>query len=234
MPENDLDSALGIEGLNLANEHEAAQFNWQITLSENELTVVASHQQGDDSYAVLHDRSMTWGLPGSPQYLAVHIDRNQPTGTFRYASERLPLVPLAQQWLVARGCSVSALRARTDLGPEAADAKTSALEAKLAASPGRYEILDHYTDDVIDFETTVLLRDQHPTAAQRPFRVLVEKWDFDANRYTLREGCFADAAQAGEWLEGRSTPLPESAVPSTAQARPPLPGIPPRPGGPRR
>ncbi|GCD41842.1 hypothetical protein [Streptomyces paromomycinus] len=233
MPENDLETVLRVEGLDLANDHEATLFNWQISLSENELTVVASHHQGDDSYAVLHDSSMTWDLPGSPQYLAVHIDRNEATGSFRYASERLPLVPLAQQWLVARGCPVSALRARTDLGPEAADAKTSALEAKLAASPGRYEILDHYTDDTIDYETTVLVRDLHPTAAQRPFRVLVEKWDVDANRYTLREGCFADAAQAGEWLEDRDTPLPEPTVTPSVPARQ-LPGIAPRPSGPRR
>ncbi|MEU1626989.1 hypothetical protein ABZ746_17050 [Streptomyces sp. NPDC020096] len=85
-----------------------------------------------------------------------------------------------------------------------ADDTTTALEAKLRASPGRYEVVDHYTDDTASSpETTVLLHDAHPDAAETPYRILTETVDPSGLHYTLRERCFPTAKAAEEWLENR-------------------------------
>ncbi|QPP05164.1 hypothetical protein G4Z16_00770 [Streptomyces bathyalis] len=232
MPDNSPLDHFRIDSLEPADEDQADLFYWQITLSVPELTVLAQHHQGNESFLALHDGTMTWDIPGSPQLIAVHLTREERAGTFRYASARMPLLPLAEQWLVARGCPAEKIRTPPDSrGAQAADTSTRALEAKLAASPGRYEILDHYTDDTIDHETTVLLHDHHPSAARQPYRLLLEQVDLDAFTYTLREGAFAteDAAQQG--LQDRPGPLPGPAS-ATASTLPRPPAAPHRPAGP--
>ncbi|OEV04045.1 hypothetical protein AN219_37445 [Streptomyces nanshensis] len=234
MPDDSPLDHFRIDSLEPSDDDEAHLFYWQITLCEPELIVLAQHHNGGDSYLALHDGTMTWDIPGSPQFLAVHITRDEKAGTFRYVSERMPLLPLAQQWLADRGCPVESIRTPPDLpGAAAADSSTRVSEAKLAASSGRYQIIDHYTDDTIDHETTVLLHDHHPSADRQPYRILLEQVDLDAFTYTLREGAFTTEAAAQQWLEDRPGPLP-GAAPATASPPPRPPAAPHRPLGPTR
>lgn len=204
-------------------------------LNEPEYTLLASHHEGDSSFAVLFDSSATWGIPGTADLLAVHVARNQMWRTFDFDRARLPMVALAQQWLVARGCPPEAIVLQPERATQPADQQSTALETRLRTMPGRYTLLDHYTDDSGPFESWAMLRDTHPESAGTPVRVFIESADINAGTYTLREGAFTDEDAAQEWLDERPGPLP----PALRTSRPgpaSRPAVPPPPGatGPRR
>ncbi|SEO73849.1 hypothetical protein [Actinacidiphila rubida] len=204
-------------------------------LNEPEYTLLANHHEGDSSFAVLFDSSATWDIPGTANLVAVHLVRNQMWRTFDFDTAHLPMVALAQQWLVARGCPPEAIVLPPERATQPADQETTILETHLRTSPDRYTLVDHYTDDGGPFESWALLRDTHPESAGTPVRVFIEAADMNAGTYTLREGGFADEDGAREWLDGRPGPLP----PALRTSRPGAasrPAVPPPSGasGPRR
>jgi hypothetical protein len=204
-------------------------------LDEPELLLLAGHHHGDSSYAVLFDSSATWDVPGTADLVAVHVVRNPMYRTFDFATAALPMVGLAQQWLVARGCPPGALALLPGRAAQPADEETTVLETRLRTSPGRYDLLDHYTYDRGPFESWALLRDRHPESEAAPVRLFIESADTGAGTYTLREGAFRDEGDAHRWLDDNPVPLP--APPSTARRQPPSrPAAIPPPGasGPRR
>ncbi|MGW6454369.1 hypothetical protein ACWF94_00320 [Streptomyces sp. NPDC055078] len=213
---------------------------WQhIAMNQNDLTKLADHHSDDGrhSHYVLHDRTATWGLPGEPQLIALHLQRDPEARTFRFQHARLPLPSMAQSWLIARGCPKDAVRLPTDLGTTPADDATRALEDRLMADGDHFALLTSYTDDGPTApQTTVLLRavdEKEPL----PFRVLLETADTDAWTHTLVEGGFATFDEATAWWEdhwrGADVPLPALPPPArrtTAPSLPPGPSTAPLPG----
>lgn len=205
-PRFDFGCSLRTAGLEPADEAEA-RLHDHFLVNESDFRLLAVHHGGDHSFAVLHDSAATWDVPGTADLRAVHAVRDRTRGTFRLSAQRMPLVSLAQQWLVARGCPPEAIVLPPGSASEPADEATTALEAHLRASHGRYTLIDHYTHDSEPFESWALLRDTHPASAATPFRLFLETADVRAGTYTLREGAFATAAAAREWLSGREGPL---------------------------
>jgi hypothetical protein len=204
-------------------------------LGEPELVLLAGHHHGDSSYAVLFDSSATWDVPGTAALVAVHVVRNPAYRTFDFDTAAVPMVGLAQQWLVARGCPPGAIALPPGGAAQPADPETTALEARLRTSPDRYELVDHYTYDHGPFESWAVLRDTHPESADAPVRLFIESADIDAGTYTLREAAFRDEGDAHEWLGGNPVPLPLPQ--STARQQPPSRSAaipPPGASGPRR
>jgi hypothetical protein len=204
-------------------------------LNEPEYVQLAGHHEGDHSFAVLFDSSATWDVPGTADLVAVHVVRNPMYRTFDFDTARLPMVGLAQQWLVARGCPPGAIVLPPQSATRPADRETTALETRLRTSPGRYKLIDHYTYDGGPFESWAMLRDTHPESGDTPVRVFIESADIDAGTYTLREGAFTNENAAREWLDERPGPLPpalRTSRPGTASR--PAATRPPGASGPRR
>ncbi|MEE4543998.1 hypothetical protein V2S66_18730 [Streptomyces sp. V4-01] len=204
-------------------------------LNEPEYVLLTSCHKGYESFAVLFDSSATWDIPGTANLVAVHVVRDPMWRTFDFDTAALPMVGLAQQWLVARGCPPEAIVLPPERASQPADQQSAALETHLRTSPGRYTLLDHYTDDGGPFESWAMLRDTHPDSAGTPVRIFIELAVIGAGTYTLREGGFADEDAAQEWLDERPGPLP----PALRTSRPGAasrPAVPPPPGasGPRR
>ncbi|MCX5417715.1 hypothetical protein [Streptomyces sp. NBC_00059] len=95
-----------LDGYEAVNNNVAEQFWGSIGIEQDDMTVLAEHHSadGEHSFFVMHNRAVTWGIPGEPQIAALHLKRDPATCTFRFASEMLPLPSMAQSWLVARGC----------------------------------------------------------------------------------------------------------------------------------
>ncbi|MFF0740569.1 hypothetical protein ACFYVL_09220 [Streptomyces sp. NPDC004111] len=212
-------------------------FSRTIGLLLGDLTLLAEHHSpSGDSFHVLHDRSATWGIPGAPQIVALHLQRDAKAGTFRYESKELPLAPMAQSWLVARGCPPEAIALNPDLGPEPADDTTRALNKRLVNDGDHFACGYSYTrDDPDNYVVVVALRSMDEKAAV-PYRVLVEEIDSQAEVVTLREGGFATVHDALQWcddrLGGTAGPLPP-VRPAASPARPsalPAAPLPPRSG----
>lgn len=178
-------------------------------LSLGDLTLLAEHHtapNGSHSYIVAHDGSVTWGVPGEPQLVAVKIARNLADGTFTLESAHHAQAAFAQNWLAERGCPQEKLIPNDDfLKP--ADDLTSEAERRVRESGERYQVLDTYTYDSEPCETWALVRDS--SATEQPVRVFLEEADLDAGTYTVREGAFADVQSARAWLYERPGPLPE-------------------------
>jgi len=204
-------------------------------LNEPEYVLLAAHHEGDSSFAVLFDSSAIWDIPGTANLVAVRVVRNHMWGTFDFDTERLPMVGLAQQWLVARGCPPETIVLPPESASQPADQQSTVLETRLRTSPGRYKLIDHYTDDGDPFESWAMLRDAHPESADAPVRVFVESADINAGTYTLHEGGFTNEDAAREWLDERPGPLP-SALRSSRRGTVSRPAVTPPPGasGPRR
>ncbi|MFJ5875318.1 glycosyl hydrolase [Streptomyces sp. NPDC093088] len=175
-----------------------------------DLTALSHHHttpNGSHSFVVAHDRSVTWGVPGEPQIMAIAVARDLSRFTFTLETSYHATVPFAQNWLVERGCPPAQIAqiAKGYLDP--ADDLTLQVEQQIRGSGTRYEVLDTYTSDSAPCETWTLTRDSQ--AGQVPVRVFLEEWDHDAGTYTVREGAFADVDAAHSWLEDRDDPLPE-------------------------
>ncbi|MER6500169.1 hypothetical protein ABT218_12440 [Streptomyces sp. NPDC001455] len=220
-----------------ADEKVSLEFFSQVEVSSDMLVPLAEHHtaSGVHSYYVLFDRTATYGHPGMPQYVAVHLQRDQDKRTFDFERALLPLPAMAQSWLIHRGCPPDAIGLNPELGPPPADEATSALERRLAGDGDHYAMGYSYTrDDPDDMVTLVALRALDEQAPS-PFRVVVEEVDTDAWTHTLREGGFATVEDALKWCDDRLTgeagPLPPvslaaastrpAALPKASAPRPP-------------
>lgn len=227
----------GLDGFG-ADKRVCRDFQRQVGWCETELVPLAEHHTGTgESFYVLFDRSATYGIPGMPQLVALHLCRDQDKHTFYYEKAALPLAAMAQSWLIHRGCPPDAIGLNSEMGPPPADETTRALEQRLARDGDHYAMGFSYTsDDIDDMVTVVALRALHQRAPS-PFRVVVEEVDTDTWKRTLREGGFATMDEALKWCDDRLTgeagPLPP-VRPATATARPahvapaPVTGLPGR------
>ncbi|MFJ6291813.1 hypothetical protein ACIQJX_00510 [Streptomyces griseoviridis] len=208
-----------------ADEEKYLDFYRQVAVREDMLVPLAEHHtpNGAHSYYVLFDRTATYGHPGMPQYVAVHLKRDREKDTFDFEQALLPLPAMAQSWLIHRGCPHDAIVLDSELGPPSADEATRALERRLADDGDHYAMGYSYTaDDPDDMVTVVALRALDERAPS-PFRVVVEEVDTDAWTHTLREGGFDTVGEALQWCDDRLTgeagPLPPIR-PAAAASRP--------------
>ncbi|WP_338486316.1 hypothetical protein VM636_07085 [Streptomyces sp. SCSIO 75703] len=195
-----------------ADEERHLDFYRKVAVHEDMLVPLAEHHDGPNSYYVLFDRTATWGHPGMPQVLAVHLQRDYENRTFSYEHAPLPLPAIAQSWLIHRGCPHDAIGLDPELGPPPADEATRALERRLVGDGDRYAMGYSYTsDDPNDMVIVVVLRPRDEQAPS-PFRVVVEEVDTETWTHTLREGGFDTAGEALKWcndrLTGEAGPLP--------------------------
>ncbi|MGK4581683.1 hypothetical protein [Kitasatospora sp. HPMI-4] len=175
-----------------------------------------------DSFYLAFDRTMTWDIPGSPQYAGVHVQRDLAAGTYRFDYARHPIAALAQNWLAARGADPAALVPDIE-DPLDTDQATRELEALLARAGERFQVLDQYTYDQYDFyKTWIIVKDTQPEPGQQPVRVFFEDTDLPGGSYSLREGGFPTVGAAMEWIERvgeDDNPLPPLLVaPPSARA----------------
>ncbi|MYQ48730.1 glycosyl hydrolase [Streptomyces sp. SID4985] len=202
---DDLDFDLGDLAPADAASEEAMETLWA-----GDLTVLSQHHtapHGSHSFVLAHDRSVTWGIPGGPQVVAIAVARDLSRSTFTLETSYHAAASFAQNWLVERGCPPERIALVGDEFVKPADDLTVQVEQQIRESGTRYEVLDTYTSDFDPGETWTLTRDS--SAAQAPVRVFHEEWDHEAGTYTMREGAFADAGAARSWLDDRDGPLPE-------------------------
>ncbi|WP_148588789.1 hypothetical protein [Streptomyces sp. WAC01526] len=194
-----------------------------VTLSDDMLVPLAEHHSADgrDTYLLLYDRAAIWDIPGTAEYVTLHITRDTGQRTFDFAHERHPVIPLAQNWLIRQGCPAEGAELSKNHGPRPADALTARLEDMLRANPDdRYTVLDHSTDHPCSFdfgiEVSTLVHDSHPDSAHAPYRLFLEETPKDFRSYTVRESAFPTAEAADTWVRERSTPLPLAPAPDGA------------------
>lgn len=175
-----------------------------------DLTVLAEHHttpHGSHSYVVAHDGSVTWGVPGEPQIAAIKVARDLSLNTFTFELAYHANVAFAQNWLIERGCPSERIAQTGGDFMKPADELTVRIEQQIRESGTRYKVLDSQTSDSDPCETWMLTRDAGATHA--PIRVFLEEGDFAAHTYTMREGAFPDEDAAQNWLDDRSSPLPQ-------------------------
>ncbi|MFI1886002.1 hypothetical protein [Streptomyces jumonjinensis] len=218
-----------LDGYEAVNPRVQKAFWQHIDINQNDLIRLADHhsEDGRHSHYVLHDQSVTWGIPGEPQLIALHLQRDPAERTFRFEHATLPLASMAQSWLIARGCPPDAIRLPGDMGTTAADDATRALEERLKGDGDSFALLTSYTDDHhTSHQITVLLRAVDEEEAQ-PFRVLLEQADLTTFTHTLREGGFDTFKEATTWWEshwrGEGPPLPAISPPARRTSAPGLP-----------
>ncbi|MER5490518.1 hypothetical protein [Streptomyces sp. NPDC002490] len=214
-----------------------------VTMVEEDFTSLAGHHTERDSFFLFHNAAAVWGGPETPPYVALHITRNPEARTFRFGASGHPLVPLAQGWLVKRGCPPEGTVVTNPDGPRPADTLTTSLETRLRTNPGgRYEVLEHRNRT---WESWTLIRDSHPDAAAAPYRLFLDKVSRSSHTYTLREGAFLTPEAAADWLANPNLPFPHTPAPAKVRAEaaltrspqprlaaPPAPVVEPRPTAP--
>ncbi|MEU3553353.1 hypothetical protein [Streptomyces fragilis] len=208
-------------------------FRQVFEMEQHTLAVLAEHHTPDNthSYFLLHDTAATWGPPNTPQVLALHLRRDTTASTYRFEHARLPLAAMAQSWLIQRGCPADAIMLGPDVGTDPADDTTRALEQRVREDADRFSFLDNYIrDDPDDMVTLVVLRSRDESDPAR-IRVLCEEADLDAGTHTLREGGFANVADALDWCEARLDQQ-EVYLPPVDRVNPRTTGPAPRPPAP--
>ncbi|MFD3997433.1 hypothetical protein [Streptomyces sp. NPDC058583] len=216
-----------LDGYRPATPEDEKDFDDCISLYENELTTLAKHHTADGrhTFLVLHDASTIYGAPGESPIIALHLTRDADTWTFTFGSERLPLLALAQSWLIRRGCCDDAIYPSDDCGTLPADETTAALERRLRNAGNRYSLVESCVGEGYPTQETVVLLEATDPRTPHPYRLLLEVTDLQAGTHRLREGAFETAEAALDWLEDRSTPLP-APTPTAARC------LPARPAGP--
>ncbi|MGY4954828.1 hypothetical protein [Streptomyces nigrescens] len=211
-----------IDGFEAATEQTEDDF-FSVTLSDDMLVPRAEHHSADgrDTYLLLYDRAAIWDIPGTAEYVTLHITRDTAQRTFDFAHKRHPVIPLAQNWLIRQGCPAESAKLSNNHGPRPADVLTARLEDMLRANPNdRYTVLDHSTDNPCSFEfgieVSTLVHDSHPASAHAPYRVFLEETTKDFRSYTVRQGAFPAAEAADTRVRERSTPLPLAPAPDGA------------------
>ncbi|MFB7109163.1 glycosyl hydrolase [Streptomyces sp. NPDC056291] len=180
------------------------------SLCAGDLTVLAEHHttpKGSHSYLVAHDGTMTWGVPGEPQLVAIKITRDLRERAFTFETAHHASLAFAQNWLVERGCPPEPIaQVGADL-IQPADELTVRVEQQIRAPGDRYKVMATQTSDYAPCETWTMVRDSG--ADHAPIRVFLEETAADALTYAVREGAFADEDAAQDWLDNRDGPLPE-------------------------
>ena len=227
-----------LDGYQAVNDRVDEQFWQHIGIEEDQLTVLAEHhtQDGQHSFFLLHNGAVTWGIPGEPQLVALHLQRDTSARTFRFDHAAFALPAMAQSWLIARGCPEEQILLAEGMGSEPADQATRVLEQRLRSDGDHFALLTSYTHDTEPMEITVLLRALDEKASL-PFRILLEEVDTKAWSHTLREGGFATFEAATQWWEahwsGEAIPLPSASPAARHTSAPgaptlPIPPVPPR------
>ncbi|MEU9000672.1 hypothetical protein [Streptomyces sp. NPDC048551] len=222
-----------LDGYQAASDEVEEHFYGRIEADEDMLTALAEHHSADarHSFHVLHDGTATWGIPGEPQIIALHITRDPGARTFTFEHAALPLPAMAQSWLVSRGCPREGIRLPPGMGTTPADEATTALQDRLVGDGHRFALIDSYTNDSSNRpRTTVLLRALDDKDAH-PFRVLVEEADLAKYTHTLREGGFPTYDAAVSYFndpEGVRQKPPTTHLPQRAVPAPPASGAAPR------
>ncbi|MFE2140364.1 hypothetical protein ACFXA3_01140 [Streptomyces sp. NPDC059456] len=220
-------------GYRAASDAVEERFYGRIAADEDMLTALAEHHSADarHSFHILHDPTATWGIPGEPQIIALHIARDLGERTFTFEHAMLPLPAMAQSWLVSRGCPCEGIRLPPGMGTTPADEMTTALQDRLVSDGHAFALIDSYSNDHTNQpQITVLLRALDETDPH-PFRVLVEQADLAKYTHTLREGGFPtyDAAVSyfndpeGVRQKPPTTHLPQRAVPAPYASGPASP-----------
>ncbi|MFB7328646.1 hypothetical protein [Streptomyces sp. NPDC056190] len=229
---------LRLDGFEAVDEQTQEAFWRAIQIEQTELTLLAEHHAPDGaSYHVLHNGAVTWGTPGEPQLVALHLQRDLEAKTFRFAHATLPLPAMAQSWLIHRGCPPKEISLAPGMGTAPADVTTRALEHRLMSDGDHFALLHSYTDDNPDNAVTVVVLRSLDVGSPSPFRVLHEAVDTGAWTHTLREGGFATYAEALQWCEdalsGEAPPLPPVQPAARSAQRPAnsLPAPAQRPAG---
>lgn len=203
-----------IDGFEPASDHVEDDFFSAAMFDDTYLPLAAHHTaDGRESYLLFYDRSAIWDVPGMAEYVGMHIERELEQRTFAFDVTRQPTVPLAQNWLITKGCPAKEIEPDADLGPRPADALTARLEERLRYNPeGRYTLLDDHTHNPCSpgegVEVSLLMYDAHPDAAEKPYRLFLEETAPSFETYIVREGAFPTAEDADEWLRNRDAPLP--------------------------
>ncbi|MET9185105.1 hypothetical protein ABZX63_07575 [Streptomyces tendae] len=228
-----------LDGYEAVNDRVADQFWMHIGIEQSDMTLLADHHSDDaeHSFYVMHNRAVTWGIPGEPQLVALHLKRDQAARTFQFDHAQLPLPSMAQSWLIARGCPEEHILLPDGMGTAPANDATRALEKRLRSDGDHFALLTSYTYDDEPMQTTVMLRAIDEKAAL-PFRVLLEEVDTTAWTHTLREGGFPTFDAVTQWWEahwrGDKPQLPTASPATRAAAVPGLPALPAPPRGPSR
>ncbi|MFD8590785.1 hypothetical protein ACFV1B_14765 [Streptomyces sp. NPDC059637] len=204
---------LRLDGFEAADKQTEEAFRRVIQIEQTELVPLAEHHAPDAaSYYVLHNAAATWGTPGEPQIVALHLQRDLRAKTFRFAHASLPLAAMAQSWLIHRGCPLEEIGLVPGMGTAPADEATRELEQRLMGDGHHFTLLRSYTDDSPDDAVTIVILRSLDERGPSPFRVLHEYVDADSWTHTLREGGFATYAGAVQWcddaLSGQAPPLP--------------------------
>ncbi|MFD4257669.1 hypothetical protein ACFWR9_08555 [Streptomyces sp. NPDC058534] len=199
MPTHEPDFRL--DGYEAVNDHVADQFWGHIGIEQGSMTVLAEHHSDDaeHSFYVMHNGAVTWGIPGEPQLVALHLKRDSAARTYQFDHAELPLPSIAQSWLIARGCPEEKILL-PGMGTTAANDATRVLEQRLRSDGDHFALLTSYTRDDEPIQTTVMLRAVDEKAAM-PFRVLLEEVDTTEWTHTLREGGFQSFEAATQWWE---------------------------------
>ncbi|MGW3183252.1 glycosyl hydrolase [Kitasatospora sp. NPDC001119] len=169
------------------------------------------------SYVIAFDRSAIYGVPGEPDIVAVHLQRDDTAGTIRAAMTTEALVPLAERWLISRGADPEQL-AQTAMPIRPADPLTRQTEEFLRSSGDRFTVRSSYTDEGEPYEIWVIAQDTAPSPVEAPVRVWHNRRQVGDDTYTLREGGFADLDAAYAWTRDTSAPLPPVTSPSARAA----------------
>ncbi|WP_405421474.1 hypothetical protein [Streptomyces erythrochromogenes] len=209
MPRTDRRPDFRLDGFEPASEAAERAFWNHLDAESESMTTLAAHHSPDGlhSFYVIHNGAVTWGIPGEPQLIAAHIKRDSAAMTYDFEHAELPLVAIAQSWLIKRGCPAAAIALVPGMGTTPADTTTVALQQRLLRDGDHFALLDSYTDDAsLQPETVVLLR-ALGERVHKPFRILLEQADLDSFTHTLREGAFETIEEAVDWLEDRSALL---------------------------
>ncbi|MFJ7589497.1 hypothetical protein ACIQZO_19375 [Streptomyces sp. NPDC097617] len=230
MPRPDYRPDFRLDGFDPVNEAVGEEF-WDSVESEHrELTELSAHHSSDGarSFYMIHNGAVTWGIPGEPQLIALFLERDLSTKSYRFDHETLPLPELAQAFLIARGCPAEAIALPPGTGTQPADAATVALQQRLVKDADRFVLRSSHTDDSYPKAETVVLLEAVDERVEKPFRVLLQQADLDNFTHTLREGAFETCEAAVDWMEDRSTPLPAPAPGAVRNGvRAALPSAPP-------
>jgi hypothetical protein len=128
------------------------------------------HSADRSFYLILDEMAMAGDLPGPPQVLAVHVERDRAQGRARVEHHFTAMVPLAQLWLVEHGADLSAVAVRSGIYARPTGSATLRAEERLRTA-GRYEVLAHFTYTWEPSESWVLALDRHQPDPHQPYRV---------------------------------------------------------------
>lgn len=178
---DDLDFAFDFDLDKLAPADASSEEEEPDGLWPGDLKVLPQHHSAPNrshSFVLAHDQSATWGIPSTPQLVAIVVARDLSLSTFTLETSHHATASFAQNWLVERGCPPEQIGVAGSDYPKPDDDLTLQVEQQIRESGTRYEVLDTHTSDHDPSETWVLTRDS--SASQAPIRVFHEEWNHDA------------------------------------------------------